>query len=223
MNSKVVLTIVFAVFILVSGVLYMTSQPEDHSIVYEFEEIESVSSASDNSKAEDLNRELTGSGNNASLDYNPLDESELELDLTKNTKLVVYLHGAIRQEGVYELKLGARVHEALEMAGGMKEDASTKQVNLARFLVDGESIYFPTKDEEIEMKEESVLVTDTRVDINSATKEELITLPGIGDTKARSIIAYRTLNGEFKQIEEIMNVSGIKESLFETIQSMIRI
>ena len=224
MNSKGILTIVFTLFVLVSGVVYVTWTPEEEGIQYEFERKDSVSleetddirDAADEAPGSKANEETGGEGDAGGF-------VEQGGSGVLDTEIVVYIHGAVANEGVYTLESGARVHEALEMAGGMLKEASTRQVNLARFLVDGESIYFPTKEEEVLIKEEQIAEDDPRININTATADQLEELPGIGEAKARSILAYRTLNGRFKEIEEIMNVSGIKESLFESLKDMIRI
>jgi len=215
MKSKIVLIIVFAVFILISGIIYMNVLTKESEIYYKFEKV--------NESIDDDIIENEVISENIQSDKSITESGLEEFATTSSSQVVVYLHGAIISQGVYKLKPGARVYEALELAGGMQENASSGHVNLARVLIDGESVYFPTKDEVILISEQEEVIKDDRVNINKATMEELITLPGIGDTKARSIIAYRTLNGDFSKTEEIMKVSGIKESLFDTISVLIRI
>lgn len=142
----------------------------------------------------------------------------------------VYVCGAVHSPGVYELEAGARVYEALERAGGVSETAAPGAVNQARVLCDGEQIYIPTAEEWKPGQEayagggqtaEPGRDTSGRVNINTATAEELKTLTGIGDTRAQSILAYREENGPFRSIEDLMNVEGIKEGIFSKIKDSI--
>lgn len=139
-----------------------------------------------------------------------------------NIKPTIYVQicGAVKKEGVYQVSEGTRVFEILEMAGGLTEDADADVVNQAREAIDGERILFPT----IQEVENGTFVTEevpTLVHINTANKEQLMTLPGVGEAKALSIIAFRETNNGFKTIEEIMQVDGIKESMFNKIKDLI--
>lgn len=142
----------------------------------------------------------------------------------------VYVCGAVKTPGVYELASDARVYEAISSAGGVRDDAAAEVLNQARMVTDGERICIPTK-EELEQgivdSGESPQVTGTdakdegKININTADKEALKTLPGIGDAKADSIISYRESNGPFGNIEDLMNVEGIKEGVFHKIEDKI--
>ena len=151
----------------------------------------------------------------ASSDETSGEESPSETEKT----LVVYVSGAVKHPGVYELPEGARVYEALSEAGGYSEGASEGRINLAEPLSDGEMIRFPFRDEEIPDGE---LLSDGRVDINRADKEELMRLPGIGETKAEAIIAYRREHGDFESPEALLEVPGIGEGLLERIRDLIK-
>ena len=177
-----------------------------------------------------------------------IDEQNLEIvenkteekteDIDQVAKIIVHVSGAVKQEGIVELEENSRVADAIELAGGVTENAYMKDVNLAELLEDGMKIYIPSK-EEVENKKESgnyvgntntsnKNTTDkndlnTKVNINTATKEELDTLPGIGESTANKIINYREENGKFKSIEEIKEVSGIGDSRFEQIKDLIEI
>lgn len=151
-----------------------------------------------------------------------LEDVEANEEETKETTLesiFVYVCGAVNCEGVYELPAGSRGYEAIAMAGGFRKDAATAQINQAEILEDEATIYVPTIYEIAESQSEN----DGKVNLNTASKEELMTLPGVGEAKASSIIAYREEHGGFKSIEEIMNISGIKEGLFEKIKDYIKI
>ncbi len=225
MNSKYILISVLVLFVLVSGILYGTTE-HDSGTEFVLEQVDSNKSlekstsniSSFENKMDDDQKNHIGSSD-------ALDTQEVGESLSANRTVFVHIHGAVSKEGVYELKKGSRVYQALELAGGLTADGSSKAINQARVILDGESIYFPTKDEETTMiiaaQEEAA--NDPRIDINKASKDELMDLPGIGDTKAGSIIAYRQLNGNFKHTEEIMGVSGIKESLFESIKGLIKV
>ena len=141
---------------------------------------------------------------------------------TKDTEYIfVYVCGAVHCEGVYELPSGSRVYQAIEIAGGFREDADAKSVNQAEVLEDEERIYVPVIGEEMEANSSSD--KDGKININKASKEELMTLPGVGESRAESIIRYREEQNGFKSIEDIMQVSGIKEGLFEKIKDLITV
>ena len=159
-----------------------------------------------------------------SLEAAELDQDETDVDenneSTEDTEhIFVYVCGAVNREGVYELPGGSRVYEAIAMAGGFREDADARNVNQAEVLEDEERIYVPIVGEEVRVDDEK----DARININKASKEELMTLPGVGESRAESIIKYREQQGAFQSIEEIMQVSGIKEGLFEKIKDFITI
>lgn len=134
-------------------------------------------------------------------------------------EIYVYVCGAVMQEGVYRLSEGSRIYEAVELAGGFREDAATTGVNQAQVLEDEMTVYVPTIDEAVAVE----TISDGKVDLNRASKEELMTLSGVGESRAESIIKYREQNGGFQTIEDIMKVSGIKEGLFEKIKDFIKV
>ncbi|MBQ9030755.1 MAG: helix-hairpin-helix domain-containing protein [Parasporobacterium sp.] len=131
----------------------------------------------------------------------------------------VYVSGCVKHPGVYLLHKGARIFEAVELAGGMTEEAAKDAVNLAGEAADGQQIRIPQAGQGAGQMD---AVSDLRININTASEEELRSLPGIGAAKAQAIIAYRT-DTPFRTIEEIMNVSGIKEGAFEKIRDLIRV
>lgn len=162
----------------------------------------------------------------------------------ENTKIVVHVSGAVKSEGIVELDKNSRVADAIEAAGGVSQNAYMKDINLASILEDGMKVYIPTNEEVEKQKENSNYIsnantdiisknsqenktgatkTNSKVNINTATKEELDTLPGIGESTANKIINYRKENGNFKSIDEIKEVSGIGDSKFEQIKDLIEI
>ena len=122
---------------------------------------------------------------------------------------------------------------AIELAGGFIKEAAKEYHNLARIVEDGERIYILTKEElsQLSMKEqiegefqsEGLMKEKQRINLNTASVEELMTLSGIGESKAKSIIEYRTKVGKFQSIEELMNISGIGEAMFEKVKNNVTI
>lgn len=135
----------------------------------------------------------------------------------------VFVCGAVASPGVYELPAGSRVYEAVALAGGMTDDAALSAVNQAELLTDGQMIEIPTKEEHELRAAAEETHQDGLVNINTADAEELKTLPGIGDSKARNIIAYREKNGAFKAVEDIKNVDGIGEGVFAKLEDCIKV
>ena len=151
-----------------------------------------------------------------------------ETEGKNRARICVYVCGAVCEPGIYELEEGARVYEAVELAGGMTEEASEASVNLAREAEDGGQIYIPTLEEAASQgvvpgAEGASADVPRKVNINTASAEELMTLTGIGEAKAKSIMRYREENGGFQSTEELMEISGIKEGVFEKIKDDITI
>ena len=168
-----------------------------------------------------------------------------ESDSSEAAHIWVHICGQVREPGVYELEAGSRVWDAVEAAGGFGEDAKPDAVNLAVVLEDGSKVTIPSAEEadQILRQEESGWYeageaawsgTDGRassggadgsalVDINRADASLLMSVPGIGQVRADAIVAYREANGAFRAIEDIMNVTGIKEGLFAKIKDYITV
>lgn len=137
--------------------------------------------------------------------------------------IYVYVCGAVAVEGVYELPEGSRAFEAISKAGGFRADAATSYINQAEILKDEMQLYVPTIEEVMQKIAEEESEEEGKVNINTASREELMTLPGVGESKADSILSYREENGGFQTIEEIMQISGIKEGLFNKIKDYITV
>lgn len=133
--------------------------------------------------------------------------------------IYVYVCGKVVNPGVYQVPADARICDVLILAGGVLEDGNAEGLKQAEHMTDGETIYVPGKDEGTE---EACLVDDGRININTATKEELMALPGIGDSKADVIINYREEHGAFQNVEELMKIPGIKEGVFNKIKDNIK-
>ena len=157
-------------------------------------------------------------------------------------KLYVHVCGNVNQPGVYELQQDSRVFEAIEAAGGMTTTAAFSYLNQAELLKDGQQIYVPSQEEvdsgkvtstrnayesdetfSVQAVENVSGQDDGKVNLNTASKEELLTLNGIGDVRAQAILKYREEHGEFRSIEELMEVEGIKKGTFQKLKDQIKI
>lgn len=149
-------------------------------------------------------------------------DTEAEDVSEEDTVCYVYVCGEVNVPGVYKLPAGSRVYEAVQLAGGLTEKADAAAVNQALLLADGQMIQIPAQGEEshtaIEIEEE-----DGRVDLNTADIRELMEIPGIGEAKAKSIIAYREQNGGFQSAEDVMKITGIKEGLYSKMKDYITV
>ena len=123
----------------------------------------------------------------------------------------VDIKGEVKDPGVYKLKEGSRVIDAINASGGLKENANTYSVNLSKKITDEMVIIVPSNSE------------NTNVSNNTITPKELLSITGIGESKASNIVKYREENGNFSSIEDIKNVSGIGDSLFEKIKKYITV
>ncbi|MBD0407981.1 helix-hairpin-helix domain-containing protein [Bacillus sp. 1021] len=143
---------------------------------------------------------------------------------TADDKIMIDMKGAVRNPGVYEMKAGDRVTQAIEKAGGLKEKADELNVNLAEQLQDGTVVYIPSKgEEENRPKTAAGEKEDAPVNINTATLDELQAISGVGQKKAEAIIAYREENGRFQTADDLMKVSGFGEKSFERIKTSITV
>lgn len=135
-------------------------------------------------------------------------------------KICVYIVGEVNLPGVFEVDYGMRIHEVIELAGGITEIADVSRINLAKILEDEEKITVPKK---VVISKDLENESDGLININSASAEKLSTLDGIGKSTAEKIVRYREENGYFNSIEDIMNVSGIGESKFNVIKDDIEV
>ncbi len=153
--------------------------------------------------------------------------NEEQSEETHISQITVHITGAINNPGVIILEEGARIVDALEAAGGETEEADVNRLNLAYVLEDGEKLYIPSKNEEeqeyITQGKDNMSEGQSKININSAQIEELITLPGVGEATANKIIEYRKENGKFQKIEDLKNVPGIGDSKFENIKMLIKV
>ena len=171
-------------------------------------------------------------------------EKTENIETNDSQSFVVYVSGYVNNPGVYELSAGSRVIDAIDAAGGYSKEAYDNYLNLASLISDGQMIYVPSEEEVSQGNVESIAGNGGTsgisvngnggnsgsngtgnsgglININSASKEELMTLPGIGESKADKIIAYREENGRFSTPEGIMEISGIKDGLYNKIKDKI--
>ena len=141
----------------------------------------------------------------------------------KAASIWVYVCGEVRDPGVYELPEGSRITDAVEAAGGMTGDAAETYLNLAETLSDGQKIEVPSVEMAEALEEAAAQDTSGLVDLNRATEAELMTLSGIGESKAKEIIRYRESRGGFQKPEDLMNIPGIKEGVFHKIRDQITV
>lgn len=148
-----------------------------------------------------------------------------EVSTTQEAVIFVDIKGAVKNPGVYQMKSGDRVKDALDAAGGLTDEADSQKVNLAQRVEDQMVIVVPKVGEEATEIPSGVTskeaAKDGKVNINTATVEELKTLKGVGEKKAEAIIEYRKKNGSFKTKEDLMKVRGIGKKLFESFQERI--
>lgn len=220
MNKKHLIMIVVVFFIGITGVVFYMNRSNDSELVDCDTQISYSEEADSNSK------EATDKDNNSK-------EASTSSKDNKNKKIYVHICGEVNEPGVYELKEDARVIDAIDAAKGLTKAASQQSVNQAEKLEDSQQIYIPSIKEVKEDVNQSVKSSNSnssinnegngKVNINTASQEELTTLPGIGVAKAQKIIAYRQQNGSFSKIEDIMKISGIKEGLFNKISENITV
>lgn len=156
-------------------------------------------------------------------------EGKSDSEKEKSTEnIFVYVCGAVQKLGVYEFLPGQRICDAIAAAGGLSEQAAGDSLNQAEVLSDGQMLRVLTTEEAAAAtvqpgQETAESSRDGRVDINTADASALMSLPGIGQSKADAIIAYRNEHGAFKAPEELMNISGIKEGVYQKIKDSIKV
>ena len=180
-------------------------------------------------------------------DNNLIQKSESKANLNTNEedtnsivekeipKIAIHIIGEVKNEGLIYLPEGSRVADAIQEAGGETKEADLSQVNLAYELQDGQKLYIPNKNEKIEAyiinengnngveSEELEKGGKKKVNINTATQNELDELPGIGPAIAQRIIEYREENGNFQKIEDLQNVKGIGDAKYEEIKESVTV
>ncbi|BCZ44725.1 competence protein [Clostridium gelidum] len=180
---------------------------------------------------ENTDKSAVTSNNNMKNNSNSTKNKEVTVPI-KDKSIVVEIKGEVKKPDVYTLDENAIVKELIEAAGGLTENADLNNINRAKKLQNHELVYIAnknginkegtTKNSELNTSNSQV-TSNNIVNINTATIEQLKTLNGVGDSKAKSIIEYREQSGGFKSIEDIKNVNGIGEKMFEKIKEQIEI
>ncbi len=245
MNKKYSIIIITGMFLIISGICYSCAFHKKNSPEFSQTQLDRLNS--DTQSGDNLGAgksDLAGDNNSddkSSKQHSSTPDNTKEEGLTQipkpgeSEKTDIYIHicGAVLNPGVYKAGVGARIFDLINMSGGLTEEAAGDFINQAMAVSDGQRIYIPTK-KEVEnltpaeyLEEESTLENigekSDLININTADTEALMKLPGIGKAKAASIIEYRTANGSFQTIEELMKISGIKEGLFNRIAPCITV
>lgn len=219
MNKKHIIIGITCGFLLITGVLYSCAfRGKDSAVVLSssLQGEDTQGQSSENQTTENIVSQAA---------EKQVQDKEIEF-------IYVHICGAVVKPGVYQLETGNRVCDVIKLSGGLSKNAAGDFINQASLITDGQKIYIPTLDEVedlpageymegIQGDTEETGETDGLININTASVEDLMSLPGIGQAKADSIIEYREANGEFQKIEDIMNISGIKEGLFNRISNCI--
>ncbi|HCW54508.1 MAG TPA: competence protein ComEA [Clostridium sp.] len=227
-KKKIGIFVLLLIVIISAGIIYCTSgykelKKNDNESIF----IEDETSAEKNYSNE----------NNENDKGSESDKNKISSDYIKSNNInreektiTVEIKGEVKKPDVYVLKENSIVKDLIEKAGGLTENADINSINRAKQLQNHELIYICNKNEEssIYVGENAVQSStntqvNAKVNINSATIEELKTLKGIGDSKANSIIEYREKSGAFKSIEDIKNVDGIGEKVFEKIKDSLTV
>lgn len=236
MNKRKLVKVIFTIaFLGATGIFYSCNRgSEETKLIFDAKENEAVQTAL---PTEMQNTKDSSTNLDHEIQHKETEEKasqgNVPVETTVSKTYYVYLCGEVVKPDVYQVAEGARVVDVVNLAGGFTKNAAREIVNLARPLVDGEQIYVPTKEEAASegysiQGENSGGTLDTstegrKININTATMEELTTLPGIGQAKALSIINYRDANGKFSSIEELMQIEGIKSGVFNKIQEYITV
>ena len=142
--------------------------------------------------------------------------------------ITVDVKGAVKSPGIYDLPVGSRVHDAVQKAGGLTEEADSKLLNLAQKISDEALVYVPTKGEEAASQQVASGTTastskDKKVNLNKASLEELKQVKGLGGKRAQDIIDHRETNGKFKSVDELKKVSGIGAKTIEKLKDYVTV
>ena len=142
--------------------------------------------------------------------------------------ITVDVKGAVKSPGIYDLPVGSRVHDAVQKAGGLTEEADSKSLNLAQKISDEALVYVPTKGEEAASQQAASGTSpstskEKKVNLNKASLEELKQVKGLGGKRAQDIIDHREANGKFKSVDELKKVSGIGAKIIEKLKDYVTV
>ncbi len=188
---------------------------------------------------EDKSPEVIESSKEESGSVQESSSAALSVPDTESAYIYVYVCGHVKKPDVYRLPAGSRVFEAIQAASGLTKDGDTEGLSMAGPVSDGDRIYVPSHEEAVSSGAQAgssaqagapqgtgsaaLSPSAQTVNINTADASQLQTLPGIGESKAADIIAYRQANGAFSKKEDLMKIPGIKEGVFRRIEAYITV
>lgn len=239
-KKKAIIIITGIIVITIIGIiLYMNDEEQEYT---DFNVLEEIISTEDNNAKENNTKDNNIENKNRENDNknvnNVENNQENQNEIGNNDEIIaIHITGQVKKPGILYLKLGSRIADAIQEAGGATKNADLDRVNLAYILSDGQKIYIPSKNEKeeeisyiISNSGENILVEEgnnkkegvnEKVNINTATQTELEELPGIGPSLAQRIIEYRETNGNFQSIEDLQNVKGIGDSKYGNIKDHV--
>ena len=155
-------------------------------------------------------------------------KKEEKEESTEQDLITVDVKGAVKSPGIYDLPVGSRVHDAVQKAGGLTEEADSKSLNLAQKVSDEALVYVPSKGEEAASQQAASGTTpslskEKKVNLNRASLEELKQVKGLGGKRAQDIIDHRETNGKFKSVDELKKVSGIGAKTIEKLKDYVTV
>lgn len=244
MRKKYFVVILVSITIVIAGFFYSCAyQGSEGAVLLRADTDEAATVSGKTSKESEINfnvgQKVSKSDNEEPTKQNIL-QTQTEVGEALGQKIYVHICGAVVEPGVYEVEADTRLNDVLKLSGGLTEDAAGDYMNLAAKVYDGQRIYIPTKKEiaeltpeeyakgdtshtDIPVMQETSKQQETLININTAGVTELMELPGIGQAKAESILAYRKEIGQFQKTEELMNIPGIKEGLYRKIASYVTV
>ncbi len=174
-------------------------------------------------KEKNLQAEVAAVSKDSSSEKEVKKEESAEQDL-----ITVDVKGAVKSPGIYDLPVGSRVHDAVQKAGGLTDEADSKSLNLAQKISDEALVYVPTKGEEAASQQATSGTSpstskDKKVNLNKASLEELKQVKGLGGKRAQDIIDHREANGKFKSVDELKKVSGIGAKTIEKLKDYVTV
>lgn len=221
--SILILSIIF----LVAGYIINHNKEEEYKEVF-LDEQQYFQSQNSKGNGENENTENKASNNKDGENQ----ESENQENIN-GSKIVVDIKGAVKAPKEYELKAGSRVRDLIEIAGGLTPEADEEKIYFSKILEDEQCIKIykigeEVLDSEIEVEEQQEKGTGAvdskgKININKATVDELMTIPGIGQVKAQSIVDYRNENGKFNSVDELTNITGIGVKTLEKLRDKVDI
>lgn len=226
-KTKIFRCMMLLLFFCIAGGLYLYSAYP----IKEDKLVQGIVNQSNNQETESLLEATTQTKNSIQITSLPSDAMETAIQEENANIIYVHVCGSVVSPGVYEFTQRARVIDAITKANGFRSGAAEDAINQAQLLIDGQRLYIPSR-EEIENKIVTVdlmsegdisQAEDGLVNLNHASKQELMTLPGIGESKADSIILYREEHNGFQSIEDIQKITGIKEAIFQKVKNYITV